>query len=495
RQSLISPVLPGELNTLEYKLKYHKKHKLELSLVRSDTTKSKLGTILIFTIVLFSICLAVPKQTYTANRAFFDAAINAQTVLDYLTNRFNLFTEVADPSSYKRNNSDYELFRVNSDEPIRIKGKTYDSYNYDKGTWSQTFPAYANQPQYIKYDLPLSRMEIVLNRRRYIPNTTLAPTGFMTIYPLDGLRDGTVIQYISEKHIETDEIYNTIIAITDPRKERYLKVEADDNEIHAYEYIADKYNPEKEHIPNDIVELAEDVTKGLNNDYLRAKAIEKYLTDNYIYDLDYESTDINDFLFGEKRGVCYEFATSMVLMSRAVGIPARFATGFAAYQYDFDEECFIVREKNAHAFPELYILGYGWISFEPTAAIEVENTRPETATATITDTQQTTITVFLILVAISLIFYFLLLPFIKEQRFLSQLKKSDIKTSYNLIFNKFRDIFSLPLSATLEDIIRIADFYTPINRQFVSSVIYNDNIPTKSIIEYYKIIKKAYRKS
>ncbi|MGN0576238.1 MAG: transglutaminase family protein [Ruminococcus sp.] len=124
-----------------------------------------------------------------------------------------------------------------------------------------------------------------------------------------------------------------------------------------------------------IYNLACEITNGLNSDYEKAIAIEKYFTENnYVYDLNYQKgkgDNAEDFIFSSKRGVCYEFATAMVLLSRAAGIPARYCEGYNMYEpYDNDRlgTNYVIKTKSAHGFPELYIRGVGWISFEPTVA-------------------------------------------------------------------------------------------------------------------------------
>ena len=84
--------------------------------------------------------------------------------------------------------------------------------------------------------------------------------------------------------------------------------------------------------------------------------------------------DIADyFLFELQRGYCDYYATAFIVLARAVGIPARFATGYAVGYWNPNEAAFIVTESEAHSWPEVYFPDYGWIPFEPTAG------RPELA--------------------------------------------------------------------------------------------------------------------
>lgn len=117
-----------------------------------------------------------------------------------------------------------------------------------------------------------------------------------------------------------------------------------------------------------IDDLAHKITDGYDTDFEKCAALVGYFIENeYIYDLDYIPDDesIEYFLFDSKTGVCTSYATAMVLMARAVGIPARYVEGFAAYEMGENGE-FIVRDSHAHAFVEAFLPGAGWVTFDPT---------------------------------------------------------------------------------------------------------------------------------
>jgi len=67
-----------------------------------------------------------------------------------------------------------------------------------------------------------------------------------------------------------------------------------------------------------------------------------------------------------KQGYCVQFASAMVMMARAAGIPARMAIGFLPGSSS--NGVYTVRAADAHAWPELYFPGAGWLRFEPTPA-------------------------------------------------------------------------------------------------------------------------------
>jgi transglutaminase-like putative cysteine protease len=74
---------------------------------------------------------------------------------------------------------------------------------------------------------------------------------------------------------------------------------------------------------------------------------------------------VDYFLFDLKQGYCDYFATSMVVLLRAQGIPARLATGYVAGKFDNNTHKFVVTEEEAHSWPEVYFPNYGWQAFEP----------------------------------------------------------------------------------------------------------------------------------
>ncbi|MDE6835088.1 MAG: hypothetical protein K2J39_12710 [Ruminococcus sp.] len=160
-----------------------------------------------------------------------------------------------------------------------------------------------------------------------------------------------------------------------------------------------------------IYELAKQITAGCDSDYDKATAIEAYFRDNdYVYDLEYrkeKGDNAEDFIFTAKRGVCYEYATAMVLLSRASGIPARYCEGYnmsRLYNNTLLNTNFMITGDNAHGFPELYIRGFGWVSFEPTVS-STEDIQENTTASDALARAGIMILVIAVLVIISVIFY------------------------------------------------------------------------------------------
>jgi len=126
-------------------------------------------------------------------------------------------------------------------------------------------------------------------------------------------------------------------------------------------------------LPPRVHQLVETITRGINNPYDKAKAIERYLRTHYPYDLKVpvppKDQDVADyFLFDLKKGYCDYYATAMVVLARSSGLPSRFVSGYSSGSYDAPNAQYVVREINAHSWAEIYFPGIGWIEFEPTAS-------------------------------------------------------------------------------------------------------------------------------
>ncbi len=125
-------------------------------------------------------------------------------------------------------------------------------------------------------------------------------------------------------------------------------------------------------IPDRIPALARDLTATAPTPYDRARAIEEFLR-RIPYTLDLPAPPLNRdvvdyFLFDLKRGYCDYYATAMVVLARAAGLPARLVVGYARGAYDPTNARYIVTEADAHSWVEVYFPDYGWVEFEPTGA-------------------------------------------------------------------------------------------------------------------------------
>lgn len=137
------------------------------------------------------------------------------------------------------------------------------------------------------------------------------------------------------------------------------------------EEIRARYLQLPDNLPSRVRSLAFEITAGQPTPYDQVAAIEAYLR-RFPYTLDVPAPplgrDVVDFfLFDLQEGYCDYYATSMAVLARSVGIPARLVIGYSRGFYEEGNRRFVVRENHAHAWVEIYFPGIGWIEFEPTS--------------------------------------------------------------------------------------------------------------------------------
>jgi len=121
----------------------------------------------------------------------------------------------------------------------------------------------------------------------------------------------------------------------------------------------------------EVAATARRVTAGVPpTPYALARALQDWFRSEFTYDLagvggGHDGTAIEAFL-AAGRGYCEQFAGTFAAMARSLGLPARVAVGFTPGQADQAGTTFTVRGRNAHAWPEVFIPGAGWVPFEPT---------------------------------------------------------------------------------------------------------------------------------
>lgn len=119
--------------------------------------------------------------------------------------------------------------------------------------------------------------------------------------------------------------------------------------------------------------------------YDRIRALEAWMGANTEYSLDAPTSPagvdvVDDFLFRSRLGWCEQIASSLVVMARAVGVPARLATGYVATERDRVTGALVVRARDAHAWAEVWFPDVGWVPFDPTADVPLAPTRSDTDT-------------------------------------------------------------------------------------------------------------------
>ncbi|HZQ29052.1 MAG TPA: transglutaminaseTgpA domain-containing protein [Acidimicrobiales bacterium] len=161
-------------------------------------------------------------------------------------------------------------------------------------------------------------------------------------------------------------------------------------------------------LANRVVRTAQQVTAGASMPYAKAKALQDWFRNNFTYDLrvppGHDENALERFLFVTRRGYCEQFAGAYAAMARALGLPSRVAVGFTPGELGSDG-LYHVRGLNAHAWPEVWLNGFGWVAFEPTpgrgrpgaeaytgaAESQANPVAPQTATTAAPTTTTTTV--------------------------------------------------------------------------------------------------------
>ena len=145
--------------------------------------------------------------------------------------------------------------------------------------------------------------------------------------------------------------------------------------------------------PDDAAALAEQVTAAGATSYAKARLLQDWFRSEFTYSLEVQPGHGNNAIEGflrDKVGYCEQFAGTYAAMMRSLGIPARVAVGFTTGKRSGTE--YSVTGRNAHAWPEVWFDGLGWVLFEPTpgrgASGAQSYTGVEAAQDTSTGTQQ-----------------------------------------------------------------------------------------------------------
>ena len=140
------------------------------------------------------------------------------------------------------------------------------------------------------------------------------------------------------------------------------------------EWVRERYLQISESVTERTIARAREIVAaaGATNPYDQAIALQSFLR-SFPYNENIATPpagrDLVDyFLFDMRSGYCDYYASSMVIMLRSLGVPARLVQGYAGGTFDSQRGVYEVRESIAHSWPEVYFPGFGWERFEPTPA-------------------------------------------------------------------------------------------------------------------------------
>lgn len=280
-------------------------------------------------------------------------------------------------------NSDDVVFTVRADQLMPTgynyywRGRSYDFYS--DGTWSntdsfetntldlylnmdeaieeddlRTFQIHVRQPLWTYYTVG-EIAEIDQDARLLVIREMDDSVTVAGIFPAQEFRAGEKYSFSSLVRVPPEEI---------------LK-----NATDSYpEWVTARYLQLPENLPARVEQLAFQITNSMQTPYEKVMAVTEYLRSNIAYSeftqqVPVERDLVDWLLFDSKKGFCAYYATAEVVLLRSVGIPARLSIGFAEGIEQDRGRSFIVREKDSHAWPEVFFADTGWVVFEPTSSL------------------------------------------------------------------------------------------------------------------------------
>jgi transglutaminase-like putative cysteine protease len=226
-------------------------------------------------------------------------------------------------------------------------------FSDERGRWVSSFELYS-----------LTRLSTLFTPSQPLWVSRKADVEFIK-YP-DGTFDYSIFR--ANQDIKAGEWYEVHASLSNASAEE-LRESGDEYPA----WISDDYLQLPGSITTRTLDLAQKITKGLDNPYDKVVAINNYLRETITYQdtvsgIPKDQEAIDWFLFDYQSGFCNYYATAEVILLRAVGIPARWAIGFAQGE-EQDDGSYIVLQSDAHAWPEVYFSGFGWVEFEPTGSL------------------------------------------------------------------------------------------------------------------------------
>ncbi len=254
------------------------------------------------------------------------------------------------------------------------RGRVYDYYV--NGQWSNS-PAsnltFQPKESDLKIPNPDNRSEALIRFTVQFPSQSLIYAPSQPVWidqsgnilaTLTDTKFNDVLSWESTSAIRNGSRYQVRAEIANPNVQQLRSAG-----IQYPQWVKDRYLEIPENIKPEIQDLAEKVSNAQDNPFDKASAITNYLRANIQYTTSLPAPPENLdpvlwMLFDYKKGFCNYYASAEVLMLRSVGIPARLAVGFA--QGEYQNGAYIVRQRDAHAWPEVYFPSIGWVEFEPT---------------------------------------------------------------------------------------------------------------------------------
>ncbi len=213
----------------------------------------------------------------------------------------------------------------------------------------------------------------------YAYTLTQEPTGNAWLYLLDiptrapvvvGLREGALARPTAEATYTTPFAQRERLLVRAESASGYrLGPEETGQSLYPWRQLPEKFNPrtraygaELQARFTDPRALVQEVLTQFRQQPFRYTLQPPPLTDD----------GVDDFLFTTRAGFCEHYASAFVVLMRAAGIPARVVTGYQGGEINSADGALEVRQRDAHAWTEVWLDAAGWVRVDPTAAVAPE---------------------------------------------------------------------------------------------------------------------------
>ena len=277
------------------------------------------------------------------------------------------------------------VMRVRAEKPSYFVGETFDTWDGQSWVANKTVASHLLR-ETSPYDVPLPEDDQGTGQAD-LQTFYLATNGPDLIFHADAARqlwfpansvffgsDGTLVSPIGRGKGAIYTVDSSVLTPTSDQLRQGLPVETP----------SAKTQLEYTQLPHPYPEasaLARSVTVDATNTYDKVQSLIKWIGNNTRYSTDIPplppgADTVNEFLFGNRVGFCEQISTSLAVMLRSLGIPAREVVGYVPGGYNPLTDLYEVRAKDAHAWVQVWFPGFGWQSFDPTASVPAANPSP-----------------------------------------------------------------------------------------------------------------------
>jgi transglutaminase-like putative cysteine protease len=133
-----------------------------------------------------------------------------------------------------------------------------------------------------------------------------------------------------------------------------------------------------------VLSTARQWTQGATSMYAAMKMLQDHLNDpiQFTYSVTNpavpNNVDVASWLLQTRQGYCTYYATTMTMMARLLGVPARMVNGFSYGHFDAHRKVWIVNGDDAHSWVQVYFPHHGWINFDPTPGFSLNSSAHQT---------------------------------------------------------------------------------------------------------------------